>query len=62
MAARVARVRFLVWLRNVAQVEPSALMRCGRFSSTLTTIFLVACGVFRSGDVAKLVNNIFYLL
>jgi hypothetical protein len=58
-----ARLGFRVWLRNVAQFEPSALVRCrGGFANPMTTTFLVACGVLSRGDVAKLVNNISYFL
>ena len=49
-----ARVQFRVWLRNVAQVQPSALVRCrGGFANNLTTTVLVACGVLRRGDTAN---------
>ena len=52
-----------VWPRNVARVEPSALVRCrGGFANPLTTTFLVACGVLSRVDAAELVNNIPYLL
>ena len=55
-------VGFRVWLRNFAQVEMSALVRCrGGFVSPLTTAFLVACGLLRQGDAAELVNNVPYL-
>ena len=58
-----ARVGFRVWPRNVAQVEPSSLVRCrGGLANTLTTTFLAACGVLRHGDAAELVNNIPCLL
>ena len=57
------RVGFRVWLRNVTQVETSALVRCrGAIASSLTTTFLVACDVLRHGDAAELINNIPYLL
>ena len=56
-----ARVGFPVRLRNVAQVEPSALLRCGGFANLLTSTFLAVCGILRRGDVAELVNNIPYL-
>jgi hypothetical protein len=47
---------------RVAQFEPSALVRChGGFANTLTSTFLVACGVLSRGDAAELVNNISYL-
>jgi hypothetical protein len=44
--------------KNVAQAEKSALVRrrCG-FASSLTTSFLVASHVLRSGDTAELVNT-----
>ena len=52
-----------MWPRNVAQVEPSSLVRCrGGFPNTLTTTFLAACGVLRHGGAAELVNNIPCLL
>jgi hypothetical protein len=58
-----ARVEFRVWLRNVAQVQPSAPVRCrGGFANNLTTTVLVSCGVLRRGDAEKLFNNIPYLL
>ena len=58
-----ALVGIRVWLRNVAQCETSALLRChGGLANPLTTTFLVSSGVSRGGDVAELVNNIPYLL
>jgi hypothetical protein len=57
------RVGFRVWLRNMAQAETSALVRCrAGFASTLTITFFVFCGVLRLGDTAELANNIPYLL
>ena len=51
-----ARMGFRVWLRNVAQVEPSALVRCrGGLANTLMTIFVVSCC---REDAAELVNNV----
>jgi hypothetical protein len=59
----VAHVGFRVWLRNVAQAEMSALVHChGRFSNSLTTTLLVACGILHRRDTAEHVNNIPYLL
>ena len=61
--AGAAPVGFRVWPRNVAQVETSALVSCHAvFANSLTTAFLVVCGVLSRGDAAKLVNNIHYLL
>jgi hypothetical protein len=48
-----ARVGFCVWLRNVAQVETSRMVRFrGGFANSLTTTFFVACGVLRRKDAA----------
>jgi hypothetical protein len=56
-----ARVGLRVWLRNVAQVQASALVHCrDGFAISLTTTFLFACCVLRRGDASELVNNIPY--
>jgi hypothetical protein len=58
-----ANVKFCVFLRNVAQAETSALVHCqGGFVSSLTTTFLVTCGMLCCGNATELVNNIHYLL
>jgi hypothetical protein len=56
-------VGFRVWLRNVAQVETSALVHCCcEFANSLMTTFLVACGILCRGDATEIVSNIPYLL
>jgi hypothetical protein len=56
-------VGFRVWLRNVAQAETSAVVRCRRgFANPLTITFLVACSVLSHGYTTELVNNIPYLV
>jgi hypothetical protein len=45
--------------RNVARVEPSALLGCHTgFAKPLKTNFLVICDVLLRGDAAELLNNI----
>ena len=59
----VALVQFLFCLRNVAQTEMSALVRChSGFANPLMTTFLVTCGVLHSSDTTDIVNDITYLL
>ena len=59
----VVRVGFRVRPRNVAQVEPSALVRCrGEFANSLTTTFLVTCVVLSHEDAAELVNDFPHLI
>lgn len=48
-----ACVGFRIWLRNVAQVEMSALMHCDAgFATSLMITFLVACGVLYHENAA----------
>jgi hypothetical protein len=58
-----ACVGFCVWLRNITQVEMSALVHsCGRSANSLTTNFLVACSANVLQKHCRIVNNIHYLL
>jgi hypothetical protein len=62
MVQGAACVGFCVWLRNVALVETSVLMRChGGFVSSLVTNFLVTCSILLCRDATQPVNNVPYL-
>lgn len=56
-------VQFHLGLRNVAQTETSALVRCcGGFASPLMTTFLVTCSILHHGNATDIINNNPYLL
>jgi hypothetical protein len=56
-------VGFRVWLRNVAQAEPSVVVHChDGFAHPLTTTFLIACSILSCRDATELVSNIPHLL
>jgi hypothetical protein len=58
-----ALVQFRLRLRNVAQMETSALVRCcGGFAYPLMTMFLVTCGILHHRDATDINNNPYLLL